>query len=379
MIEGIIVLVAALLVLIVLHVTEDALQVLRERTGSAQGARMTWGKRITWALLALVAAHFFVPKGLLEPSPPPPPPLPQAALFNADSLWSGADTSRLASLNDSLEAVIRYGRELIANTSHYLGQQGTVMRNTNGLNCQNCHLDAGTRPWGNNYGAVWSTYPKFRARSGGLESVAKRVNDCVERSLNGTALDTNGREMRSILTYMEWLGTGIARDEKPKGTGIVDMAYLDRAADPEKGAAVYLTKCSSCHGKDGQGMLKADGRTQQYPPLWGPLSYNHGAGLYRLSRFAGYVKNNMPQGATYASPQLTDEEAWDVAAFVNSQPRPGRDLSADWPDISKKPVDHPFGPYADPFTASQHKLGPFGPIAAHYKLNGTKSSQTGKP
>ena len=362
-----IVLVATLLVLVVIHVLDDALGALQERVGQTRRSGFTWSKRTVWLLLVVTIVQFFLPTDLLEHPSPPPPPLQQMAVFTPDSLWNGADTSRLGSLDDSLEAAIRYGRELIANTSHYLGQQGTVMRNTNGLNCQNCHLDAGTRPWGNNYGAVWSTYPKFRARSGGMESAAKRVNDCVERSLNGTALDTNGREMRSILAYMEWLGTGIAREEKPKGTGIVDLAYLDRAADPEKGAAVYLTKCSSCHGKDGQGMLKADGRTQQYPPLWGPMSYNHGAGLYRLSRFAGYVKNNMPQGATYAAPQLTDEEAWDVAAFVNSQPRPTRNLGADWPDINKKPVDHPFGPYADPFTESQHKYGPFGPIAAYYK------------
>lgn len=367
MVEGIVVLLAALLVLVVLYVTEDALQVLRERTGIVHGARVAWGKRITWALLILVAAHFFVPKDLFEPAPPPTPPLPQSATFNADSLWSGADTSRLASLDDSLEAAIRYGRELIANTSHYIGQQGTVMRNTNGLNCQNCHLDAGTRPWGNNYGAVWSTYPKVRARSGRMESVAKRVNDCVERSLNGTALDTTGREMRSILAYLEWLGTGIVRGSKPGGTGIADLPYLNRAADPGKGGIVYEAKCRSCHSKDGQGMLKADGLAQLYPPLWGPLSYNQGAGLYRLSRFAGYVKNNMPQGSTYAAPQLTDEEAWDVAAFVNSRPRPAMNLSADWPDISKKPVDHPFGPYADSFTEAQHKYGPFGPIAVHNK------------
>ena len=75
----------------------------------------------------------------------------------------------------------------------------------------------------------------------------------------------------------------------------------------------------------------------------------------------------MPQGVTHASPQLSDEEAWDVAAYVNSQPRPAKDLSADWPDISKKPVDRPFGPCADTFPEQQHKYGPFGPIAAHYR------------
>ena len=75
----------------------------------------------------------------------------------------------------------------------------------------------------------------------------------------------------------------------------------------------------------------------------------------------------MPQGTTYEKPQLTDEEAWDVAAYVNSMPRPSKDLSKDWPNISKKPVDHPYGPYADPFSEDQHKYGPYKPIKDFYK------------
>jgi thiosulfate dehydrogenase len=67
----------------------------------------------------------------------------------------------------------------------------------------------------------------------------------------------------------------------------------------------------------------------------------------------------MPYGVTYENPVLTDEEAWDVAAFINSMPRPSKDISNDWPDISKKPIDYPFGPYADKLTDEQHKFGPW--------------------
>src|SRR5574343_2068758 len=98
-----------------------------------------------------------------------------------------------------------------------------------------------------------------------------------------------------------------------------------------------------------------------FPALWGEHSYNDGAGLYRMSNFAKYVKYNMPQGASHESPQLTDEEAWDVAAFVNTQKRPHISVPKDLPDKSKKPVDHPFGPYADEFSEKQHKFGPFQP------------------
>ena len=367
MLPGIVVLIAVLLVLVVLHVLDDAFKVLREHGDLPIKVSMRWSIRATWILLVLGLGQFLLPEGAFDADPVSPDPLPQVATYAEDGLWSGADTARLAYLDDELEARIRYGRELITRTAAFLGPNGSVAHLTNGMNCQNCHLDAGTRPWGNNYGAVWSTYPKMRSRSGKLESVEKRVNDCMERSLNGVALDSVSKEMRAIVAYMEWLGTGIAKDSVPKGTGIERLAFLDRAADPARGHEVFTSKCVNCHGPQGEGVMSKDGATYLYPPLWGEHSYNQGAGLFRLSRFAGYVKANMPQGSTYEHPQLSDEETWDVAAFVNSQPRPTKDLTGDWPDISKKPVDHPFGPYVDTFTETQHKYGPFAPIAAFYK------------
>jgi thiosulfate dehydrogenase len=257
-----------------------------------------------------------------------------------------------------------YGMDLIQNTAYYFGPAGVIAKSSNGMNCQNCHLDAGTRPWANNYAAVASTYPKFRARSGTFESVSRRVNDCFERSLNGKAIDTNSREMQSIVAYIVWLGAGVNKGESPEGSGISNLKYLDRAADPVKGETVYTQYCRSCHGEAGQGQLAPSGKFYIYPPLWGVHSYNEGAGLFRISSLAGYVKDNMPFGQAYhQSPVLSDAEAWDVAAFINSRPRPVSDLSKDWPDISKKPVDYPFGPYADGFSDTQHKFGPFSPIA----------------
>ncbi len=258
---------------------------------------------------------------------------------------------------------VRYGRELIAHTAWYLGPQGSVARLTNGLNCQNCHLDAGTRGFANNYLAVAATYPRMRARSGTVEGIEKRVNDCLERSLNGRALADSSREMRAIVAYLEWLGKDLPKGKRVYGTGFVKLPYLSRAADPVVGRAVFATKCQQCHGPDGAGQPLADGREHQYPPLWGPASYNDGAGLFRVSSLARYVKAAMPFGATFDHPQLTDAQAWDVAAFVNSQPRPHLATPHDWPDISKKPVDHPFGPYADAFSERQHKYGPYQPIA----------------
>lgn len=268
-----------------------------------------------------------------------------------------------------------YGEELITHTSRYFGPTGSIAPLTNGMNCQNCHLDAGTRTWGNNYGAVAATYPKFRDRSGTLETIAKRVNDCFERSLNGSPIDTAGKEMQAIISYIKWIGQDVPKGTKPEGSGIRELNYLTRAADPRKGKILYQSSCQSCHGASGEGLLSPNGNEYAYPPLWGPHSYNTGAGLYRLSRFAGYIKDNMPfNQSSHQSPALTDEAAWDLAAFVNSQPRPGKDLQKDWPDISKKPIDHPFGPYADGFSEKQHKYGPFDPIIAARKSAAQKKN-----
>jgi len=280
-----------------------------------------------------------------------------AAHWMAPSLYTDEELS-----GPEREQVI-YGSELVAHTARYFGPKGTVLQITNGMNCQNCHLSAGAKSWGNNYGAVGSTYPKFRDRSGAVETIPKRVNDCFERSLNGQAIDTNSREMKAIVAYIKWLGKDVKKGTKPKGSGITDLGYLQRAADPASGKQTYIVKCQSCHGVNGEGAFNPAGNEYVYPPLWGEHSYNAGAGLFRLSRFAGYIRDNMPfNQASHSMPALTDEEAWDLAAFVNSQPRPGKDLSKDWPDISKKPVDHPFGPYADGFSEAQHKFGPFQPI-----------------
>lgn len=286
------------------------------------------------------------------------------------SLWEAPGVGAMPQHPDSA-ALVEYGKDLIANTSKYLGPKGSVAALTNGMNCQNCHLEAGTKSWGNNYGAVASTYPKFRERSGSIESLPKRINDCMERSLNGQPLSENSREMKAMMSYIKWLGTGIPKGEVPNGSGIYSLPLLSRAADPAKGAAIYAQKCLSCHGIDGHGVLAGDQVSYTYPPLWGPNSYNSGAGLYRLSRLAGYIKYNMPFGVTWQNPQLSDEECWDVAAFINSQPRPAKDLSGDWPNLAGKPFDHPFGPYADGFSEKQHKYGPFEPIKD--KLKALKS------
>ena len=303
-------------------------------------------------VLVITMAIVFIPSDYRKYEPP------HSASEGID--WDMPDTNRIPSTPEG--ELVRYGKDLISNTSIYLGPKGSVAHISNGMNCQNCHLNAGTRFLGNNYSAVFSTYPKFRARSGTVESIYKRVNDCLERSLDGTPLDSSSREMGAIYAYIKWLGQHVPKNVKPAGAGIEDISLLDRPADPRRGKAVYMQKCLSCHGADGGGLLNANGDAYTYPPLWGEHSFTTGAGLFRISRFAGYIKDNMPFNITEDNPALTIDDAWDVAAFVITQPRPEKNIKTDWPDISLKPFDHPFGPYADNFTEAQHKYGPFAEI-----------------
>lgn len=290
---------------------------------------------------------------------------PVVAATSLKSKWIIPDTSELT--NDERSALIKYGRTLIVNTSVYFGTKGIIAHKSNGLNCQNCHLDAGTKLFGNNFSLVASSYPKYKDRSASIETIEKKVQDCFERSLNGKAIDSNSREMKAFVAYLQWIGKNVKKSAPPEGSGIEELPFLNRAADTAKGRIVYIVRCQTCHGKNGEGILNATGTAYTYPPLWGAHSYNIGASIYRVSKFAGYVKNNMPLGASHTKEQLSNEEAWDVAAFVNSQLHPFKNVSKDYPKIALKPYDYPFPPYADNlFTSAQRKYGPYSPIKNYY-------------
>ena len=92
--------------------------------------------------------------------------------------------------------------------------------------------------------------------------------------------------------------------------------YFPFPLDPEVGATLFTEHCSTCHGEDGQGVQIGDKRAG---PLWGPASWNDGAGAARVYTLAGTIRYMMP----YLDPGvLRDEEAQQVAAFITSQPRP---------------------------------------------------------
>jgi thiosulfate dehydrogenase len=270
--------------------------------------------------------------------------------------------------NDQLGELIKYGYALMVDTANQIGPAATdptKRYSGNNLSCQNCHLGAGTQPYAMPLVGVWGQFPQYRGREGQIGTLEERVNGCMERSMNGRALPLDGHEMKALLAYMKWLSTGVPDGAKLVGAGTMNVKEPNRAADPNRGVKVFTQVCAQCHGQDGLGKRAASGNGYQFPPLWGPDSYNDGAGMTRVLTAAAFVQHNMPFGTTFDAPVLSDDDAYDVAAYINSKERPSvTDLGKDYPNKVQKPVDSPYGPYVDGFSVEQHKFGPFGPIRA---------------
>jgi len=266
---------------------------------------------------------------------------------------------------------IKYGFDVFRNTPKYLGPESKnkgMAYAGNHLSCTNCHLGSGTKPYAAPLIGVVQRFPQYRGRENKMGTIEERINGCMERSMNGKMMPDDGDEMKAMVAYLGWLGRYAPKDGKIKGQGFVKIDIPERAVDLELGKTVFTKHCITCHGTDGQGSKSADGITYQYPPLWGDDSYNNGAGMTRVITAAQFIKANMPYGTTYDNPVLTDEEAYDVAGYINQQLRPTKEnLEADFPDLKKKPVSTPYPPYTDTFSLTQHQLGPFQPIMEHYK------------
>lgn len=204
--------------------------------------------------------------------------------------WKAPDTATIPA--GKVGELIRYGRELIAHTAQYLGPKGSVAQISNGMNCQNCHLDAGNRLFGNDYAGFIASYPKMSARLGRVEPASERITECFERSLAGTAPGITTTEMQAMLAYMTWIGKDVKKGQKVFGSATQRLAFMKTPADAAKGKNVFVAKCTGCHGSNGEGMLAADKASYTNPPLWGPHSYNDGAGMYRVINLAGFVKRD---------------------------------------------------------------------------------------
>lgn len=272
--------------------------------------------------------------------------------------------------NDEYGELARYGHQLATRTFAYIGPEvkDKKMRYAgNNLACSSCHQDAGTKPFAMPWGGVTAVFPQYRGREDELSTVQDRINGCMERSMAGKVLPQESREMKAFVTYMHFLSTDIPVGAKIDGGGTKGSKPPTRRADLAAGETVFKEKCVVCHGEDGLGKrngVKGDALGYLFPPVWGPDSFNTGAGMNRILMAMRFIKHNMPQGVNHAATQLSDEEAFDVAGYIVSKPRPvKKNLDKDFPARWNKPIDAAFPPYVDGMPADQHKYGPFPPLA----------------
>ncbi len=248
--------------------------------------------------------------------------------------WSGPRLSGI--LNDPHREEILYGMRLMIETNTLLPKNVG-----DALTCSSCHLDAGTVAYASPFVGLSSQFPSYSSRAGKVIDLADRINGCFLRSMNGTALDKQSKAMSAMVAYMNWMNGGFHRHDAIAGRGVGRISKR-LVPDFRKGKRIYRQDCASCHGMHGEGLRDAHG-SFVFPPLWGPHSFNIGAGIAKTYTAAAFVKNNMPISHGMDTPLgqggLTDQEAVDVSAYFTHQPRPDfPDKIKDWPH-GKKPSD----------------------------------------
>jgi len=319
-------------------------------------------------ILLLICVSFFYACKIGVKEKESEKPVVKKDTISKKEIWQAPDTSTIP--KNQFGDMVRYGRDLILNTAYYIGPEGTVSKNLgNKMNCTNCHLEAGTKPYAFNYLSSHARYPQYRSRENKILTLADRINNCIERPHSGKPLKLDSKEMVAMVSYMKWLGQNVPVNQHVEGDSPIKIKLLERAADPVKGEEVYKRECVSCHGPNGEGKMRLDNVCYEYPPLWGPKAYQPGSSMHRVVKAAAFIYANMPnKNSTFENPKLSVEEAFDVAAFVNDDrihKRPFNNGSINYPDNSTKPLDYGIGPFIDSFPEIQHKFGPWGPIVKY--------------
>lgn len=225
------------------------------------------------------------------------PPGAGSALYDQRTLPSGP-----------LGASIAYGRAIVVDTQRLMKPYVRAE-----MSCAACHIAAGTQPRGGSFVGVYGRFPQWNKRAHRVIALQDRIAECFLYSMNGKVPPYSGKAMIAIVAYIAWLSRGVAvgAGESQDDRFIVPLPQA--APNPTDGAKIYANKCSICHQPDGGGIAGV------YPPLWGSRSFNNGAGMAHADRMSGFIRYNMPQNAPGS---LSLSQAYDVAAFVLSHPRP---------------------------------------------------------
>lgn len=201
---------------------------------------------------------------------------------------------------------IRLGQSIFDYTPRYAAKYVG-----NQMNCADCHLQSGRAPYSGPMVGLAHIFPTYNERAGRVIPLSRRIQQCFARSENGRPPAPDSKEMKALLAYIGWLSPAEFARHPPSGRGLVKLPKLH--GDSGRGAVIYAKQCAACHGADGAGVPPI------LPPLWGPGSFNDGAGMNRVQKMAAFVRYNMPQNAPRT---LTPQQAYDVAAYINSKPRP---------------------------------------------------------
>jgi thiosulfate dehydrogenase len=298
----------------------------------------------------------------------------EAGVATTDSLIT-PDSSKIP--DSKFGDAVRYGRELMIRTAYYIGPNGINGKYTgNKMSCNNCHQEAGLKPYSFNLVSSFQNYPEYRAREGKVLSLAERINNCIMHPHLGIKpLPLDSKEMIAFISYLKWINDSSRFTRNTPGLKNLEIDFPDTAASSTRGEQLYALHCTRCHGSNGEGILAYDSSAYIYPPLWGLKSYQPGSSMHRIIKMAQWLVANMPQDkATHLKPFLKPDEALDLAAFVNDDDIHNRPIVKEfqYPNISEKPIDYDRAPFADSFSVTQHKYGPFKPIIDYWKSKGVK-------
>lgn len=215
--------------------------------------------------------------------------------------------------DDAWGDLVRYGRNLFTDTQRY-GARFV----TNGLNCSSCHLSEGRMTGASPLWAGYGIYPLYRGKNLRANSYTDRIAECFRFSMDGIAPTIDSREMKALVAYSQWLSTSVPTRALMAARGFPGVR-APKEASHGRGKIVYESQCALCHGKNGEGVKRADGVGYQFPPLWGWDSYASGAGLNKIKTGAAFIRANMPLGKRNS---LTPQQALDVSFYLHIQSRP---------------------------------------------------------
>ncbi len=204
---------------------------------------------------------------------------------------------------------IRLGLHLFTDTAVYAPQF-----TSSNVSCGSCHEASGIQPYATPMVGLPALFPMYNKRAGRVISLRDRIEECFVRSENGRPLPYDSPEMQGIVDYINWLSQPQPQNLPFAGRGLVALPKLK--PDSMRGAVLYAQQCAGCHGAHGEGIPPL------FPPLWGPGSFNDGAGMNEVRKMAPFVEHNMPQNRRGV---LSAQDAFDVSAFIHQQRRPAFD------------------------------------------------------